>query len=47
MKIETIGQIWKSEANGYVYGVMGLSPTLCVGAHSGVEPKILIIIEDE
>lgn len=47
MRIETIGQIWKSEANGYVYWWGGVSPTICVGAHSGVEPKILIIIEDE
>ena len=41
-KIEDIGKIWKSEANGHVYLPIGLSPTLCVGAHSGVEPKILI-----
>ena len=25
----------------------GVSPTICVGAHSGVAPKIIIIIEDE
>lgn len=47
MKIEHIGQIWNSLANGQVYGWGGVSPCICVGAHSGVEPKILIIIEDE
>ena len=47
LKIEPIGKIWKSEANGWVYWSGGLSPTICVGAHSGVQPKILIIEEDE
>ena len=36
-----IGKIWKSESNGYVYHKNGLSPTLCCGQHSGVQPKIL------
>ena len=27
--------------NGAVYDVGGVSPTLCCGKHSGVEPKIL------
>jgi len=39
-KIIPIGRIWKSEANGWVYHRGGLSPTLCVGAHNGVQPKI-------
>ena len=39
-KIYTIGQIWKSEANGQVYHRGGLSPTICCGAHNGVQPKI-------
>lgn len=47
MKIDIIGQIWKSLANGMVYSPDGLSPTLCCGAHSGVEPKIILIEEDE
>ena len=47
MKIEPIGQIWKSEANGWVYWIMGLSHTICVGAHSGVQPKIILIYEDD
>lgn len=47
MKIEIIGQIWKSLANGMVYSPEGLSPTLVVGCHSGVEPKIIYIEEDE
>ena len=39
-KIYTIGQIWKSEANGQVYHRGGISPTICCGAHNGVQPKI-------
>lgn len=45
-QIYVIGQIWKSEANGQVYHRGGLSPTICCGAHNGVQPKI-IVIEDE
>ena len=41
-KICTIGQIWKSEANGLVYHRGGgVSPAICCGQHSGVQPKIL------
>ena len=39
-KIYPIGKIWKSEANGWVYHRGGVSPTLCCGAHNGVQPKI-------
>ena len=39
-KIYTIGQIWKSEANGQVYHRGGVSPCICCGAHNGVQPKI-------
>lgn len=46
MRIEIVGQIWQSLANGMVYFPDGLCPTLCCGAHSGVEPKIIIIEED-
>ena len=46
MKIDVIGQIWNSLTNGMVYGVSGLCPTLCVGAHSGVQPKVIILIEE-
>ena len=38
-KIYPIGKMWKSEANGWVYH-RGVSPTLCCGAHNGVQPKI-------
>lgn len=47
MRIEVIGQIWKSLTNGMVYGQGGVSPTICVGAHSGVAPKIVEIYEDD
>ena len=33
--------IWKSEANGWVYHRGGVSPTLCCGQHSGVQPKTI------
>lgn len=39
-KIIPIGKIWKSESNGWVYHKKGLSPTICCGAHNGVQPKI-------
>ena len=41
-KIYPIGKIWKSEANGWVYHRGGVSPTLCCGAHNGVQPKIIV-----
>ena len=40
-RVTTIGQIWKSEANGQVYHRAGLAPCICCGAHSGVQPKII------
>ena len=44
--ILSIGKIWKSEANGWVYGTNGISPTLTCGQHAGVSPKILVYDED-
>lgn len=35
-------QIWKSRQNGMVYDPIGIAPCLCVGNHSGVEPKIIV-----
>ena len=37
-----VGQIWKSRQNGMVYDPEGIAPCLCVGNHSGVEPKIIV-----
>ena len=37
-----VAKIWKSRQNGMVYDPNGISPCLCVGAHSGVEPKIIV-----
>ena len=42
MRIVKIGKIWRSETNGWVYGIDGVCPTLCCGCHSGVEPKIVV-----
>lgn len=38
---KTVGQIWRSRQNGMVYDPDGLAPCLCVGNHSGVQPKII------
>lgn len=46
-KIIRLGSWSNSRANGGVYSVDGISPTLCVGCHSGVEPKILIVKDDK
>ena len=35
------GRVWKSRQNGLVYDPCGVAPTICVGHHSGVEPKII------
>ena len=40
--MKVVGQIWKSKQNGMVYDPDGLAPCLCVGNHSGVEPKIIL-----
>ena len=37
-----MGRVWKSNQNGIVYDPNGLAPCLTVGAHSGVEPKIVV-----
>ena len=41
-----IGYVYRSRQNGGVYDPQGVAPTICVGCHSGVEPKI-IVYEDE
>lgn len=43
-KIKIVGFCWKSQMNGAVYDVGGVSPTITCGQHSGVEPKILEIV---
>lgn len=43
-KIVAIGYVWKSQQNGAVYDVEGVSPCLACGQHSGVEPKIMEIV---
>jgi hypothetical protein len=45
-RVIVVGQCWQSSQNGQVYDPRGLSPTLVVGHHAGVEPKI-IVYEDE
>lgn len=46
-KIIPIGKVWKSENNGWCYHPGGASPTLCVGAHNGCQPKIIFIMNTE
>lgn len=36
-----VGMIWRSQQNGMVYDPDGIAPCVCVGNHSGVEPKII------
>ena len=43
LKIKILGYCWKSQMNGAVYDVCGISPCVTYGCHSGVEPKILDI----
>ena len=45
-EVIVVGQVWRSSQNGAVYDPRGVSPTICVGHHAGVEPKI-IVYEDE
>ena len=40
------GGIWQSKQNGKVYSPEGLSPTICAGCHSGVEPLVIEYEED-
>ena len=46
-RIVITGQVWESRQNGMVYDVRGLSPTITVGNHSGVEPKISMVYESD
>ena len=43
LKIKILGYCWKSQMNGAVYDVCGISPCVTCGCYSGVEPKILDI----
>ena len=36
-----VGSVWRSRQNGKVYDPQGIAPTICVGHHAGVEPKII------
>lgn len=40
-QVIVVGQVWRSSQNGMVYDPRGVSPTICVGHHAGVEPKII------
>lgn len=46
-KIMILGYCWKSQQNGAVYDVGGVSPCLNCGQHSGVEPKIMEVRYEE
>lgn len=46
-RCKIVGQIWKSKMNGIVYDPTGIAPCICVGKHSGVEPKIIVYAETE
>lgn len=44
-KIEIAGYVYASRQNGLVLDTLGVSPTIAVGQHSGVEPKIKVVYE--
>lgn len=46
-KIVVVGNVWVSRQNGMVLDIRGLSPCLSVGQHSGVEPKIMVVYEND
>lgn len=41
-RVLTIGYVYRSQQNGAVYDPTGVAPCLCAGAHSGVEPRIIV-----
>ena len=46
MRIITEGYVYRSRQNGLVLNPMGVSPTIGVGQHSGVEPRIRVVYEN-
>lgn len=47
MKINIVGHVYPtSKQNGIVISCDGIAPCLGVGCHSGVEPKLQVIIEN-
>lgn len=40
--VKMIGRVYKSQQNGGVFDPDGIAPCICVGHHSGVEPKIIV-----
>lgn len=46
-RIVVVGFVWNSNQNGAVLNITGISPTISVGCHSGVEPKIRIVYETD
>lgn len=46
-KIEVVGFVYSSRQNGTLLNIRGVCPTLSVGCHSGVDPKIRIIYETD
>ena len=42
-----VGFIYKSQQNGQVYDPNGVAPTICVGHHAGVEPRIIVYEDDQ
>lgn len=45
MKIMNEGYVYSSRQNGLVLNPRGISPTISVGQHSGVEPRIRVVYE--
>ena len=41
------GYVYESRQNGLVLNMGGVSPTIGVGCHSGVEPKIKVVYDTD
>lgn len=46
-KIIIVGNVWNSRQNGSVLDVRGISHCITIGQHSGTEPKIRVVYEND
>ena len=46
-KIIVVGYVWYRRQNGSVLDVRGISHCITIGQHSGTEPKIRVVYEND
>ena len=46
-RIVVAGYVWNSRQNGSVLDVRGISHCITIGQHSGTEPKIRVVYEND